>query len=368
MFSYWPDNYTWSYQLVRALAEAHFGGGDIGEILATAQAITPGDTDSWKREWLRTAGEVSALAADAPDTPGPAAEDAWKRASNYFRMASFFLPHGDPDEQLIYRRGAEAFRRGVPQLEEVRIPFEERAMHAFFATPPGSTGKLPAVILLGGLESLAEEVYFVAGVAALRYGFACLVLEGPGQGATLREEGIASRAAYETPIAAAVDYLQGRPEVDAERIGMVAYSLGGYYVCRAAAFERRLRACVAWGAEYDYSEVWGGRPDNHPLTPHLMNTLGAATMSDARLILRDFHLRGIASRIESPLLILHGEDDRHVPLSHAQRTYDEVRGPKELKVFPSGHPGSIHCQWDAPNRAHAAMFSFLRRQLTQAPA
>lgn len=363
MFSYWPDNYTWSYQLVRALAEAHFGGGDTGEILATAEAITPGDSDSWKREWLRAADEVAALAAEAT---GPAAEDAWKRASNYFRMAAFFLPHGDPDEYLLYRRGAEAFRRGVPQIEEVRIPFEGRAMHGFFATPSGSTGKMPTVILLGGLESLAEEVYFVAGVAALHYGFACLVLEGPGQGGTLREEGIASRAAYEAPIAVAVDYLQERPEVDAERIGMVAYSLGGYYVCRAAAFERRLRACVAWGAEYDYSEVWDGRPDNHPLAPHLMSTLGVPTMDEARLILRDFHLRGIASRIECPLLILHGEEDRHVPLSHAQRTYDEVRGPKELMIFPAGRPGSIHCQWDTPNRAHAVMLSFLLRHLVLA--
>ncbi|HEU5348559.1 MAG TPA: hypothetical protein VFU63_08090, partial [Ktedonobacterales bacterium] len=97
MFHYWPDNYTWSYQVVRALAEAHFGGGDIGEILATAAAITPGDADSWKREWLRSAEEAAGLAAEAE---GPAAEDAWKRASNYYRMASFFLPYGDPDEHV----------------------------------------------------------------------------------------------------------------------------------------------------------------------------------------------------------------------------------------------------------------------------
>jgi hypothetical protein len=162
MFTYWPDNYTWSYQLVRALAEAHFGGGDTGEILAAAESIMPGDTDSWKRAWLRTAEEVAGLAADAT---APAAEDAWKRASNYYCMGSFFLPHGDPDEHVLYRRGAEAFRRGVPHLEEVRIPFEGCAMHAFFATPPGSVGQMPTVILLGGLESLAAEVYFVAGIA-----------------------------------------------------------------------------------------------------------------------------------------------------------------------------------------------------------
>jgi dienelactone hydrolase len=360
MFSFWPDLPAWSYQLVRALAEAHFDGGDVGEMLATAAAMTPGDGGSWKREWLRIAEEVAGLAAGAD---GPAAEDAWKRASNYYRMAGFFLPHGDPDERPLFQKGVEAFRRGLPQLEEVRIPFEGRAMHGYFAAPPGRTGPQATLILLGGLESLAAEVYFVAGVAALRYGFACLVLEGPGQGATLRDEGLASRAAYEAPITAAVDYLTTRAEVDPARIGMVAYSLGGYYVCRAAAFERRLAACVAWGAEYDYGEVWAGRPDDHPLAPHLMTTLGVESMDEARRILRDFNLRGVASRIECPLLILHGEEDRHVPLSHAQRTYAEAPGPKELRIFSAGRPGSIHCQWDAPTRAHAAMFPFLRRHL-----
>src|SRR3712207_7132279 len=35
--------------------------------------------------------------------------------------------------------------------------------------------------------------------------------------------------------AAAVDYLQARPDVDGDRIGIVGWSLGGYYAPRAAA-------------------------------------------------------------------------------------------------------------------------------------
>ena len=36
----------------------------------------------------------------------------------------------------------------------------------------------------------------------------------------------------------------------------MAYSAGGYYAPRAAAFEKRYRAVVAWGAHYDYHAVW----------------------------------------------------------------------------------------------------------------
>src|SRR5439155_1165368 len=46
-----------------------------------------------------------------------------------------------------------------------------------------------------------------------------------------------------------------RPDVDATRIGIMAPSLGGYYAPRAAAFEKRLACCVAWGAFYDAGKV-----------------------------------------------------------------------------------------------------------------
>ena len=47
---------------------------------------------------------------------------------------------------------------------------------------------------------------------------------------------------------AAIDWLEKRKDVDGKRIGIVGSSLGGYYVARAAAYEPRLKATVAWGA------------------------------------------------------------------------------------------------------------------------
>ena len=37
-----------------------------------------------------------------------------------------------------------------------------------------------------------------------------------------------------------------------KRVAIMAYSAGGYYAPRAAAFEKRYAACVAWGPHYDY--------------------------------------------------------------------------------------------------------------------
>ena len=65
-------------------------------------------------------------------------------------------------------------------------------------------------------------------------------MDGPGQG----EAGfrLPIRHDYEVAVAAMLDALGGRDDLDLERVGAAGVSLGGYYAPRAAAFEPRIRA------------------------------------------------------------------------------------------------------------------------------
>lgn len=56
---------AFDYQTLRAMAYTIFGGAEPGEVLATAERISGGDTGSWHREWLTTAERV----ASAPRRP-----------------------------------------------------------------------------------------------------------------------------------------------------------------------------------------------------------------------------------------------------------------------------------------------------------
>ena len=80
---------------------------------------------------------------------------------------------------------------------------------------------------------------------------ACLIVDGPGNGESIRFRGMTAR--YDSNVAgsAAVDYLEKREDVDKDRIAVMGVSLGGYFAPRCAAFEKRFKACVAWGAIYD---------------------------------------------------------------------------------------------------------------------
>ena len=68
---------------------------------------------------------------------------------------------------------------------------------------------------------------------------------------------------YENVVGPVIDWLALHAPVDVERIGVWGISLGGYYAPRAAAFDKRIKACVANCGPYDWGALWDKLP---PLT------------------------------------------------------------------------------------------------------
>jgi dipeptidyl aminopeptidase/acylaminoacyl peptidase len=154
---------------------------------------------------------------------------------------------------------------------------------------------------------------------------------------------------------AAMDWLEKRDDIDAFRVGVVAMSLGGYYAPRAAAFEKRLAACVAWGARWDNVGSHGRilRDPNAARSitgwvDHALSYYGARTPDEAYEKIEKMTLNGIADRIACPLLVVHGANDRQVPLEQAERTVHEaVNSPRaELRVFTAEEGGAEHVGGD----------------------
>jgi dipeptidyl aminopeptidase/acylaminoacyl peptidase len=197
-----------------------------------------------------------------------------------------------------------------------------------------------------------------------------LFIDTPGIGEALRLRGLVTRTDYELPISAAVEWLSGRTEVDPSRIAAVGSSLGGYYVTRAAAFETRLRAVVAWGVIYDYREVWVKRlaVGGAVATPkfQLMYVTGASSMEGAMERIRDFRVAEIGPRVSCAYLLMHGADDRQVPKGDAQAMFDAIGSrDKEMVIFEGENGGSAHCQFDNHLPALQVCADWLARKLAQ---
>ena len=134
---------------------------------------------------------------------------------------------------------------------------------------------------------------------------------------------------------------------------MGALSMGGYHAPRAVAFEKRFAACLVWGANPDWGpnlrRRWEGTGTQKSVPhffEHVMWVLGTDTVEEALEVGDPFTLDGVLDLITVPILIVHGEDDRQVPVAKAKETFDGcINSPRrELRIFTADEGGEQHCQ------------------------
>ena len=379
-FTYFPDNYRWSAGLIIALGTAPWGSSDLGEVDRVGKRLKDriGDDEAWFQEWRRMGEELENLAKDAAAKGRHITASGFNfRACMYYQTGERFRQPKDDQALDAYRRAVTCFKEGAkvaapPAIEPVEIPYEGgKSLPAYFVKASADQrGPLPAVIFFDGLDVTKEYCYFWGVRDMVRRGLACLIVDGPGNGESIRFRGLKLRYDMEVPAGAAVDYLEGRQDVDPRRIGIMALSLGGYYAPRAAAFEKRLKACVAWGAQYDYHALWKKRVEIAFKTPlsvppdHIQWVVGADSMGEALKRLEKFKLSGVVEKIECPFLMVHGEEDAQVSLADAKTCFNAVGSKdKTLRVFTAEEGGSQHCQNDRLGVAIPYMHDWLAEKL-----
>lgn len=322
--------------------------------------IGPRERTAWARAWRALGERVEALAArDAEQSLRGSACRKYFRAANYLFVGEVMDPASDGDSEKLehYRAAQRAFRSGIEHsarpVEFVEIPFEDTTLPALFVPADGAgEGPAPCMIHFDGKDDVKEVTYLRHREGLADRGISLLIVDHPGSGEALRVRKLYARHDIETAATAAVDYLESRPEVAAGQIGIVAQSMGGYYAPRAAAFEKRLKVCVVWGAIWDVLEVV--TETGYPLVPENWRLLGPLPDSAAvRNRLREFTLEGVIEEVECPLLVFHGENDRQVPLWAAERTFERAVNAttRELRVFAAEEGGAEHCAVDLFSQA-----------------
>ncbi|WP_238804931.1 alpha/beta hydrolase family protein [Emticicia aquatica] len=352
MWHYFPGQYMPSYQVNRALTQAHYGGGEFAECLEVASQITPGDNESFHVAWAKMGDRVFDIAENAVKNGNfQTAKRSYLRAFNYLRTSEFFLKPSDARKIPSYLKSRDAFIKATPYFEEkplkIEVPFEGSFLPGYVFKAP-NTNHAPAMIMFGGLDSLAEELYFGPATFLNERGISLIVLDGPGQGASLRLNHIHTRYDFNVAGSAALDWAieNLKNEIDTTKIGIMAVSMGGYMAARCAAFEPRFKICAVWGAVWSYYEIWKNRPDNHPLAEIVQHIVGAENMEDARERLKKFTLDEVANKISMPTYVLHGEDDRQNFVENAYKLQEALTCEKIIEIIPKEESGSAHCQID----------------------
>jgi 2,6-dihydroxypseudooxynicotine hydrolase len=234
-----------------------------------------------------------------------------QRAGVYYHFAKFLFVHDVAQMRAAHMKAVACRTLALPHIvpagERVAIPFEGKFLYGTLRKPAG-IARPPAMVMVCGLDSCKEETDAYEQPHLAR-GTATLVFDGPGQGEAEYEFPI--RGNYETAVKAVIDYVETRPDLDTWRIGLWGVSLGGYYAPRAAAFEPRVRACIALSGPFDFLDAWDGLPE---LTRATFRVRSHCTTEDnAKRNAATLSLKGIANRITCPLFIVAGKRDRVVP-------------------------------------------------------
>jgi dienelactone hydrolase len=358
---HFPGNFMWSNATLVTKGMAPYGAVALGEIDWVVQPLHERikEPQAWWEEWCAVAERVE-RAGDKAAAEGRSATagNCYLRAGNYYYTGERMVPPGE-QKLGIYRKALRCYQEGLkrrnPNLEIVDVPYDGTALPAYFLKSPTAKGPAPTVVLFDGLDNCKEMSVLFAGIELAYRGFHTLAIDGPGQGEALRLRRLPSRYDYEVPGTAAYQYVAQRPDVDPKRVAIMAYSAGGYYAPRAAAFEERYAACVAWGPHFDYHAVWEKRweamkkDQSSVASSHfqLPWVLGVEDMETAMEKLKKFTLAGVAERIRCPVLICWGTQDKLTPRSVADQLYAAVGSKdKTLKVFDEDQGGAEHCQVD----------------------
>jgi pimeloyl-ACP methyl ester carboxylesterase len=320
----------------------------------------------WLDAWTHVADEHLALAEAAEAAGrGRTAGEAYLRATLCLHFGKFvWVLDGDRHRAATERAVAtlrQAHAHLDPAADRIEATLGPGVLTANLRRPPGGVGGPPAdagppplVVIIPGLDSTKEEFFHLENVFLTR-GMATLSMDGPGQG----ESGLRLpiRPDYEVAVAAMLDALEGRYDVDLERVGACGVSLGGYYAPRAAAFEPRIRAVAGVSGPYNFGELWDKLPPVSRET--FVFKSGARDDDDGRARALALDLSGVMSRVNQPALFATGKLDRIIPWEQTERMAREA-SRAEFVLYEQG----THVCSNVPHRYRPLVADWMWEQLS----
>ncbi|HWL44946.1 MAG TPA: alpha/beta fold hydrolase [Ilumatobacter sp.] len=381
-------------QFKHHLEMTFYGQADLGECLEIARTILPGDEESWIRSFSDMARRVEER-AQASDARGKrvSAASAYLRASTYWRGGLMHYSHHDDPRQLEY--GTASYRcydrylelTGYP-AQPVEIPYEGSSLPGYFYRSPHAPAKAPLIIMFQGRDAWPEDTRWVYD-GALQRGIHCLTFQGPGQGLALRRNHLHFRPDWEQVVTPVVDFAVECDGVDASRIALMGLSFGGYLAPRGAAFEHRLKMCIAdpgvmnWGGSImaqfpqplrdayaagpeQFNRAMQATADAHPLHGWFLRDMlakhGLSTPYELYEELLRCDLTPYVEQIQCETLILEGSNEIRSS-GESQRLFDALRCSKHMIVFDESTTAQLHCQGGASGIAGETMFDWLDERL-----
>jgi dienelactone hydrolase len=250
--------------------------------------------------------------------------------------------------------------RGLTYLDAQFATSDDVTLSGWYL--PSTNGA--AVVLLHGASSTRSAVLDHAAVLA-RNGYGVLLFDARGHG---RSSGQAMEFGWfgDQDIAAALSYLETRPEVDPQRLGAIGMSMGGEQAVGAVATDARIRAVVSEGVTGRTAADKGWLPRHwrgwiqRGIDAVLYGTTDLLTEASPPIRLRD----AVAEAAPRPVLLIAGG----AVMGNAEVDADSwirAASPDTVQVWvvpDTGHTAALRTQ---PQQWEARVIGFLDAALLE---
>lgn len=288
-----------------------------------------------------------------------------------------FLPYiASADAKAARPLAAQALSSEFPSsqlVEPEQVTFKASdgmEIHGQLFKPKNSSARAPGIVFMHGgpirqmLPTWHYSYYYHNSYAMNQYlasrGYVVVSVNyrsGIGYGRAFREakhRGPRGASEYQDVVAAG-KYLRSRSDVDAKRIGLWGGSYGGYLTAMGLAHDSDLFAA---GVDLHGVHDWSRRVGPSPWATGDLAKLG-----------RESSPLSAVDKWKSPVLLIHGDDDRNVQFSQTVELVRKLRDRGvefEELVFPDDvHDFLRHENW---LRAYHAASDFFDRKLKSGPA
>ena len=289
------------------------------------------------------------LGITAALTVGPIA--AWRFAQAYKARAGYPHRHAPTDDPSALGLAFEDVRVASAGMELPGWWIPAATDGSATTARPG-----PAVLLVHGWES-ARDRTLPNALILHALGIHALTIDVRGHGLNPAEELPLTAGEFGEDALAGVRWLLEREDVT--RVGVLGHSMGGIGALLAAAAEPRVAAVVAASTPADPYRLTrqtfrlAKLPFPGPLAWPLAWLTTHVFLQPRGHSVRDVSAARAIERYEGPVLLIHGDHDRVVPVSHVRTLEDAAR---ELR---DDEPGSAEVEvLVIPGGEHSWLYEF----------
>jgi pimeloyl-ACP methyl ester carboxylesterase len=374
------DHKDMDYYLSWILGREIYGGSEHAECMNTVPKIPNADVQAWYTEWSSLAQRVEAQAEETlSQGDRQTACKAFLRACTYHRAPLFIMGRSHPDfykhwqaMQCCFQKAAKLFE---PVIEPIEVPFDGQTLPGYFWKVDNNKTPRPTLVVAGGMETWAEDCYFMIGTSGAERGYNVITADLAGQGMN-PDKGLSLDARMEITAGALVDYALSRPEVDPNRLVLYGFSWGGHIAFKAARFDPRLKAMIANPPMPDVFRAalaqQKGQNRQDPVSRAAFDQLawrfGLKVSFNPKDIAARFRKawnyltkgKVDVSQITCPVLLLAGEGEAQITLDITHECYEKLTSSqKKMVIFTRAQNGEAHCQVNNLALPNQTMFDWL---------